>query len=199
MRKGELLALTQDDIDFAKETISINTYNNQSSYHTTYANNTVASEWLRTDLGSATAYFDNYLVGNIASSNFIAPKFMLASGYGYNPGANSNESTWKSNSERCASYQEDGYPAGRWRVPTEAELLFCATLASNGLMENPFRDNTNYWSSSGTALHYVDNSSDWSFITNPGGARSIRCIYDLWYWGDDPVVTPGDYQIMLSQ
>lgn len=174
-------------------------YQNVPSYHNDHGNNSDNTEWLRTDLGSATDYFDNYLVGDKDASNFIAPKFMLASGYGYNSSAGSG-SNWKTNSERCASYQEDGYPAGRWRVPTEAELLFCATLASNRLIENPFRGSTSYWATSGRALNYADNSANWSFSPTPtNNARSVRCVYDLWYWGDEPVVTPGNYAVMLPE
>lgn len=175
------------------------TYQSVSSYHNDHANNSNASEWLRTDLGDSPDYFDNYLVGHKDASNVIAPKFMLASGYGYNGGATQNTSNWKSNSERCASYQEDGYPAGRWRVPTEAELLFCAVLASKGLIENPFVNNTNYWATSGRCLQYTSNSSTWNFNVLNSGTRSIRCIYDLWYWGDDPVATPGTYSVMLPE
>lgn len=183
------------------------TYQGVPSFHNNYGSNSDATEWRRTDLkdrddpNANDHYFDNYLVGDINSSQFIAPKFMLASGYGYNSDATSANSNWKLNSERCASYQEDGYPAGRWRLPTEAELLFCATLASNGLIENPFRADTNYWSTSGRCLNYQDNQGNWSFTPSPSStsAKSVRCIYDLWYWGDNPVVTPGTYKVMLPE
>ena len=175
------------------------TFQNVPSYHNDHGDGSNDTEWRRTDLGDANDYFDNYLVGDKDASNFIAPRFMLASGYGYNSSAGTG-SNWKLNSERCASYQEDGFPAGRWRLPTEAELLFCATLASNGLISNPFRSNTSYWATSGRALNYSDNSSNWNFsLNNLNNARSSRCIYDVWYWGDNPVVTPGTYKVMLPE
>ena len=173
------------------------TYLNEP-YYNVYTTSNNATRWLRTDLGSAPDYFDNYLVGDGDASNFVAPKFMLASGYGYR--SSLTNSNWKSNSERCATYQEDGYPAGRWRLPTEAEILFCATLASHGLIESPFVNNTRYWATSGGNLQYTSNGTNWNFsYTYDQGTVSIRCIYDLWYWGDAPVVTPGNYSVMLPE
>lgn len=176
-------------------------YQGESSFHNNYANNSTASEWRRSDLGSAPDYFDKYLVGDKDASNFIAPKFMLASGYGYRQNLADAGNHWKSNSERCAAYQEDGYPAGRWRVPTEAEILFCATLARNGLIESPFVNQTRYLASSGRWVLYQTNNTNWNFEYNATqGTVSIRCVYDLWYWGDDPVPgVNGNPTTMLPQ
>ncbi len=161
------------------------TFQGDRSYNV-YTTSNESTEWRRTDLGSAPDYFDKYLVGVKESSNVIAPKFMLATGYGYR--SSLTNSTWKSNAERCATYQEDGYPAGRWRLPTEAEVLFCATLASHGLIESPFVNNTRYWAASGGNLQYTTNGSNWTFnYTYNQGTVSVRCVYDVWYWGDDPV------------
>ena len=106
------------------------------------------------------------------------------------------------NSERCATYQEDGYPAGRWRVPTEAELYFCAVLANKGLIENPYVSGTYYTATSGRYLYYENNSDSWNFTIPTGNNlyRSVRCIYDLWYWGDDPKDgVNGTYTLMLPE
>lgn len=173
----------------------------KDDYSSNQANQANNTRWYRNDLGVASSYFDNYLVSDKSANanNFIAPKFMLASGYGYNSSANSG--SWKMNSERCATYQEDGYPAGRWRVPTEAELIFCATLAAKQLIPSPFINTVNYSAASGRYLYY--NSSGNSFTGNivevNSGLRSIRCVYDLWYWGDDPIVTPGTYTVKLPE
>ena len=36
--------------------------------------------------------------------------------------------------KRCAAYQEDGYPAGRWRVPTKAEVKYIIQLSGWGVI-----------------------------------------------------------------
>ncbi|MBR5660205.1 MAG: hypothetical protein IKW99_01485 [Bacteroidales bacterium] len=147
--------------------------------------------WGEQDLGNASNnYIEDYMYADPDKANVIAPKFMLASGYG---GCNGNKVGWASNIERCASYQEDGYPAGRWRLPTEAEMVFVYTLANDlGLLANPFYSSSHYWASTGR------NFYDEAFNTTQGGGTgagqnvngwSSRCVYDLWYWGEDPVLT----------
>ncbi|MBR1578329.1 MAG: hypothetical protein IJ653_07070 [Bacteroidales bacterium] len=149
----------------------------------------INNQWLRTDLGTTPNYFDNYLVADVNQDNTIAPRFMLSSGYNTNTG----KGTWKANAERCAGYQEDGYPAGRWRLPTEAEILFCSVLADTQLINNPFGGGSGYWAASG---RYANGSSLYSPSTEE--SRSSRCVYDLWYWGDDaPLSNKSAYTIML--
>ena len=109
--------------------------------------------------------------------NFIAPRFMISSTYGRNPG-NASE-TYNNAKLRCATYQEAGYPAGRWRLPTEAEVMFVASLQSASLIGTLFNTSTNYWVSNGTIIKGTTVSS--------GTGASLRCVYDLWYWGEDPV------------
>ena len=148
------------------------------------------------DLGNGNAVIsEEYRYADPTKSNVIAPKFMLSSGYG--SCANNNEKqNWIYNVERCAAYQEDGYPAGRWRLPTEAEILFVyslgATQAQGGiaLIDNPFYGDSHYFANSGRKCYhggFVNTDSDPS--NAPAGAGSSRCVYDLWYWGDDPVST----------
>ena len=142
-----------------------------------------AQTWERQDLGDAdNNYLSAYLYADPAKRNVIAPKFMLSSGFGSCP---TGKVDWIHNVERCATYQEDGYPAGRWRLPTEAEILFVANLAREhnpALISNPFYDASSYWSNSGRRY----NAGNFEY-TNSN--YSSRCVYDLWYWGDDPVVT----------
>lgn len=159
-------------------------------YYIDNYNNGTNNRWRQDDLGSGPDYFDNYLVGDRDASNFIAPKFMLASGRGWNQGTR----PWKGMAERCASYQEDGYPAGRWRLPTEAEILFCRLLGERNLIENPFDSSIGYFATSG---NYINNSGN---FTHDTGNHSVRCVYDLWYWGDDPVPgVSGTYTVMLPE
>lgn len=138
--------------------------------------------WDTDDLGtSANEYIKAYQYADLNKSNVIAPKFMLASGYGSCAGTKTN---WIYNVERCAAYQEDGYPAGRWRLPTEAEIVFVYTLAHDlNLLSNPFYDSSNYWANSGRRI------TGGNFVAAGTGDFSSRCVYDLWYWGDDPALS----------
>ena len=146
-----------------------------TKYYIDRYNTATTNRWLRDDLGQSDNYLDDYLVGDRNADNFIAPKFMLASGWGWNQGTR----PWKGMAERCAAYQEDGYPAGRWRLPTEAEILFCRLLGEKGLITNPFDSSIGYFASSG---RYITNSGS---FTNDTQNHSVRCVYDLWYWGDN--------------
>ena len=150
-----------------------------------------AQRWEVEDLGNANNnYIADYLYAGIDNSNVIAPRFMLSSGFGgtQNVGGQQSKVQWIYNVERCASYQEDGYPAGRWRLPTEAEILFCYTLGFDlGLINSPFYPSvsSHYWSNSGREYgRQTENSAPRFAYSN--GNYSSRCVYDLWYWGDEP-------------
>ena len=96
---------------------------------------------------------------------------------------------------RCASYQEDGYPAGRWRLPTVAECQYIAQLNTDKkiprlLGQDSLYDSyynytptTDYWCNSGYVTVYNGNSTT-PPVPNAGktGNRYVRCVYDEWYW-----------------
>jgi hypothetical protein len=83
---------------------------------------------------------------------------------------------------RCAAIQENGFPAGRWRLPTQGEISFAAQLSANGVFVKQFDDN--YWSANG-----VINVSGHTITPKPDKHEAfVRCVYDTWYWGDDRVV-----------
>ncbi len=125
---------------------------------------------------------------------FIAPKLRIASQWGVTFDMTRNGAL-----RRCASYQENGRPAGRWRVPTVAEIEFIASLSCKkyipflfGTAENTSESEkkpADYWCASGAVL--VDNlpSNPRAYIDKNGSTattiRSVRCVYDEWYWGDD--------------
>ena len=84
---------------------------------------------------------------------------------------------------RCASLQENGFPAGRWRVPTEAEIRFISNLSAQGVFEWQFSGN--YWSANGA----VNVNKETKKVTrSTATVAMLRCVYDSWYWGDDRVL-----------
>ena len=50
---------------------------------------------------------------------------------------------------RCASYQEDGYPAGRWRLPTKAEFQFILTQINYENLPQVYLSSYSYWCAHG--------------------------------------------------
>ena len=110
------------------------------------------------------------------TANMMAPSFRIASKCGgvEFDGININQAKW-----RCATYQEDGYPAGRWRLPTKGEIQFIATLSANKAFTYLF-SNSVYWSANG-AIRVNEGS-----VTSVNNETALgRCVYDTWYWGDD--------------
>ena len=122
--------------------------------------------------------------GNTNPSNFttgwmIAPKFRVASSYSVTHNTDTRDLAEK----RCASYQEDGYPAGRWRLPTYAEAAFIVSLSNEKKIPYLFNTDTNYWCAHGDFKPKGNNVD-----LNPSGdASSVRCVYDEWYWGSERV------------
>ena len=101
----------------------------------------------------------------------ISPKFRIASSYGVCTSAVSYADARK----RCATYQEDGYPAGRWRIPTKAEVQFMIRLSKDTKIPQLF--NTTYWCANGT----VNDQGTFTATTTSSGTY-VRCVYDEWYW-----------------
>ena len=121
--------------------------------------------------------------------NMVAPKFRISSGYGAID-TDGERRYYDLMKKRCASYQEDGYPAGRWRLPTKAELEFIFYLSNTGKVPQLFVSDMNYWCAHGYATPGTDGYADMGYATDYGGYRtvSVRCVYDDWYWGSEPVL-----------
>ena len=113
-----------------------------------------------------------YYPARTDAENYVAPKLRVVSGYA----ANGGDRSFDNNLVRCATYQEDGYPAGRWRLPTAAEILYMRNLAKYGFILQLFATGVTYWCSSG----YVDGDNN--IVNNTSGNHSSRCVYDEWYW-----------------
>lgn len=113
-----------------------------------------------------------------ANTAIIAPSILFSSAWSIKSGNVSFDVAQK----RCATYQEAGYPAGRWRLPTEAEVNFVQSLQAQGQIPVLFRDGADYWTSSG---HTYNGST----YAQPTGSvdSGVRCVYDVWYWGDKPM------------
>ena len=138
------------------------------------------------NLGGLTNYHPSLRTG---TRYVIAPKFIVASSYSALTSGSPDYTVNLATAEkRCAAYQENGYPAGRWRVPTAAEILFLAKLSKYEFIPSLFNFTSNsagYWSANGKVNG--SGSGEPSLNTNDttsGGG--IRCVYDAWYWGEEP-------------
>lgn len=130
-----------------------------------------------------------YYLGATPEPDFVSPGFMVASSYG----AISGSVHFGGALLRCATYQEDGYPAGRWRLPTEAELLFIRQLQEKNIVPKILADGT--WASSGRV--YTEDHG----FGNPDQAsgHTCRCVYDTWYWGKESVVDKTTYTVKVTK
>ena len=133
---------------------------------------------------------------NSGVDDMIAPKIRIASSYGKVGQIDKTAAR-----RRCASYQEDGIPAGRWRLPTFAEVEFIATLSSLGRIPILFSDEvtTNgdyYWVADGddtrgaALVDNVGSDKGVSFVSNRYNDSYVRCVYDEWFWGDATTSRP---------
>lgn len=125
--------------------------------------------------------------------NMIAPKFRISSGYGAID-TDGERQYYDLMKKRCASYQEDGYPAGRWRLPTKAELEFIFYLSNTGKVPQLFVSYMDYWCAHGYATPGDNGYAEMGYKTNYGSSDdiSVRCVYDDWYWGSEPVLKTVD-------
>lgn len=111
--------------------------------------------------------------------NTIAPRILISSALNAMGDGLSFENAVK----RAAVYQEAGYPAGRWRLPTEAEIAFIFARQQDDTVPELFASGTTYWAGSGRQVRV--NNNNLQFRARTGNAYN-RFVYDLWYWGDQP-------------
>ncbi|MBO7622637.1 MAG: hypothetical protein J6S64_01225 [Bacteroidales bacterium] len=158
------------------------------------------------NLGGLTNYRPTAVSG---TENMIAPKLLVASSYGVMTG--SHYVLKDAAEKRCAAYQENGYPAGRWRVPTAAEIIFMTTLSQYEFIPSLFsfystdnqgnisyyretlQDLQGYWSANGKIIGTRTSTSNpftpsLSLNTNYNRIKTaVRCVYDAWYWGEEQI------------
>ena len=151
-----------------------------------YSDSQLVSNWTSTAAthidGSTNVRLRYYYKTNQSEEfkNIIAPSFRVASSYG-----KSQSMSYDNALRRCAAYQEDGYPAGRWRLPTMAEVLFITTLSQDGMIPELFTFtrssalDESYWCASGKidGVYGVP-----TYFSGTTGNRFLRCVYDEWYW-----------------
>lgn len=131
---------------------------------------------------------------DLAMQNMIAPIYKVASSWGGSRALNGiNGGTDAGVKNRCAVYQENGYPAGRWRVPTEAEIEYIVNL-SEVKKQIPVLFNTQD-GNEGAGSYYASSGRVW---TDEGWKDTsypiyVRCVYDVWYWGDEPIKNKSDF------
>lgn len=119
------------------------------------------------------------------TEQMISPQFMIASSYAVTSDMDKNEAR-----KRCATYQEDGYPAGRWRLPTEAEVKYIVQLSAWNIMpvlfgyvstSGSYGSDAEYWCANG---QIAVNSKTGEVKSSSATSASVRCVYDTWYWTD---------------
>ena len=132
------------------------------------------------------------------SFQVIAPKFRIVS---FN-NASRAVVTARGAAMRCATLQEDGFPAGRWRLPTVAEVQFIIGLQQQEAIQPIFTSGNSKYA---TALYANTNKTSLVTLTaneNNNGLTwgtyengiSVRCVYDEWYWGSEREAIPNPNQ-----
>lgn len=112
-----------------------------------------------------------------STRNMIAPKIRVASSYGV---CNNGTST-QNLRRRCASYQEQGFPAGRWRVPTYSEVEFIVKLSTKGIIPLLFTKGATYLTAQGFVRVEDDDKGSITLLENTTSG-TVRAVYDEWYW-----------------
>lgn len=126
----------------------------------------------------------NYYQTRTDNADLIAPIFRMASSHGKCGSAIS----YTDAKRRCAAYQEDGLPAGRWRVPTTAELRYIAKLSSEGKIPHLYSNNGKYWTATALCTYSTNGTVTENTSFNNNTTAYVRCVYDEWYWGSDQLV-----------
>lgn len=154
--------------------------NNRESYNTTAWTNA-----------------NNIKIGT-SNQSAISPDFYISSSWGH---CGQTLLSYEDAKKRCATYQEAGFPAGRWRLPTEAELMYIFNLQTKEVIPTLFNyEQGLYMASSGRMIYQGEfwgwddiYYSHWYYGTYTAGeyfgGAFLRCVYDIWYWGDTPMST----------
>ncbi len=109
-------------------------------------------------------------------SGYVAPVLRVCSGHA----KMSANVTYERVEQRCASYQEDGYPAGRWRIPTMAEAKLIVFLSVGEDPDHPYSFIPQLLTATGGYAFAggIVQNMEWGVMTG----LNVRCVYDEWYW-----------------
>ena len=187
--------------------IDVNLVNARRVYRNTTTNNTDGAAWvtakalydgtsnrkLKYYYPTEVDYTSAQTMQNSRTENMIAPKFRIASGYAVLYTSADAANYIEGMKKRCASYQEDGYPAGRWRLPTKAEFEFIFSQVNKEKLPPIYQVGTSYWCAHGVGVPQNDGTVDITYRTSyyntSGDGLSVRCVYDDWYWGSERTLT----------
>lgn len=161
-----------------------------------------AQRWYHKEETSLRYYYPT-AEGQLEEQAFmIAPTLRLSSGYTevfegrshlslVNDNRSSDNLTRSNARRRCAALQDNGYPAGRWRVPTIGELYFFKMLYKKAVLPDLFGNTRAYWSAQYLVKFSEDNADIRIYPANAlPSHKFVRCVYDDWYWVKDDGVTP---------
>ena len=163
----------------------------------------VSHSWLYGDRYTITQKSWGTNAANIKKASetktIIAPQFFISSGWN-----SSTSLSFADAQKRAATYQEAGYSAGRWRLPTEAEIMFITARQREGVIPTLFGSSAPYWAASGRvyfdgafydADHVIRRTNGSSYASggyvyasglSDNGTAYMRFAYDTWYWGATP-------------
>ncbi len=123
-----------------------------------------------TDVNNKT--LQKYRATKTDRDDYLSPKFRISSAYGQ---LGHNTLSASQAKYRCASYQEDGYPAGRWRLATYAELSYIAMLCAKGALPESLFGSSDYWSATGA----LEIDTDEGTVSKSSSSSAfLRCVYD---------------------
>ncbi len=150
----------------------------------TSVNNIVSSGWVSAPAlsGESSRTLTYYYPTRTDNENYISPQFRISSAYGQ---LGNNTLTMEQAKKRCAAYQEDGFPAGRWRLPTSAEFDYIGKLCAEGKIPPIFSSGMDYWSA--TKMYTYSQNNGGSITETSGSSAFMRCVYDDWYWGSNRI------------
>lgn len=111
----------------------------------------------------------------------LAPKIRVASSYG-----KTSHMDITNCRRRVAAYQEQGYPAGRWRLPTLGEFTFITQLSAEGKIPILFSQNVYYLTAQGGYKVNVVNNKAVVTGSSQTTDLAVRGVYDEWYWEQYP-------------